>query len=143
MKKINGGSGKDIEVSDDIADSVDPDSMLSEDIPGIEDINNNINKIDTLPEEHIIIVTDFVTTEAECKVAGLLKKISIINNNIEYEFFTIKKHMPFFLKIQKLEIHKIYFVIENKERIFDSNIRIVKKIEFESFGKQIKCHVLA
>lgn len=139
MKKINGGSGRDIEVSDDIADIVDPESMLSDSIP---EVNNKVKiTSDVLPEEQTIIITHFVTSEEEYKITGLLKRVSISNNNIEYEFFMLKKHLSYLLRIQKLEIHKIYFLLGDEENEFCSDVRPVKKIEFESFGKQIKCHV--
>lgn len=141
MQKINGGSGKDIEVSEDIADSVDPESMLDGSIPEIK--SNEKVSLDSIPGEQIIIITDFVSLEKEYKVTGLLKKISISNSSVEYEFFMLNKHLLFLLKIQKLEIHRIQLIFGDKEHEFNIGIRPIKKIEFESFGKQIKCHVSA
>ena len=141
MKKINIGSGKDIEISEDVTEDVDPDSMFSESIPEVN--NKDSTLLETIPENQIITVAYFSNEEKEFQIIGLFEEIKISNKDLEYEFLMLKKHFYILLQLNKIELHKIVFLSNDKEHEFNTEIRIIKKIEFKSFGKRIRCRIFA
>ena len=139
MKKINGGYGKEIEVSEDVED-IDPESMLEE--SNLEPHKPNISNNDISDPQ--IFSTVYLASETdERKINGLFKKLSFLKEDIEYEFIILKTVFLTLINFQDYKLHKIVFRTEGQEYTLTTEVKALKAITFESFGKQIKCCLVA
>jgi len=154
MKKISGGFGKEIEVSEDVADDVDPESMLSETIPVLE---HNIKQQQTEDDEQILSVVhlSFIDNSGETqehKISGFFKRLAYIQKEtiysqekilVEYEFIMLRKAFLPIIEFAQFELLGITLYSGESEKSVLTGSRAIKRIDFEPFGKQIKCSLVA
>ena len=141
MKKINGGIGEELEVSDDIADIIDPNSLLEDHIP------TSNAKVDSgsvaLESDNIFGAICLCNEKEEYSISSIFQKLTITHTQTEYEFVILKKLFFEFLgRLQDSEIQSITFTSKSEKHNFDFKHRKIKKFVFESFAGQIKCTIV-
>lgn len=139
MKKINGGLGKEIEISEDVDIEIDPESMLDNDSTVSSMTNDS-----SIPEEKIICVVIFTKDNNDISIVGIWNKFYFLENSIIFEFSFLSKHLLNLIELgfPDLKIKNIKFKFGEEEKILNINSQKLKKIHFKSLRNQIKCKII-